>query len=199
MDNKKINIKSLIFLFLLLVVGLVGTTIAYFSSERVIVNEFKTSTYNVVIEEEFYDTWGTKKVSFANKEETNVSVVLRINYNEFWRYEKDGTKFSLDNNVNGENLVTKNWTSEFTNDFIAGEDGWFYYKKILNAEESIQVLESIDLKDDLVISSTYSEEYSIATYELDFNFEAIQANTEAISKIWGKNANFVGDDITWQI
>ena len=70
MNKKRFNKKSLFFLLLLLVIGIVGGTIAYYYSEDNLINQFKTSTYNVTIEEEFYNTWGTKKVSFVNKDKT---------------------------------------------------------------------------------------------------------------------------------
>ena len=197
MKFKKIKKKPLIFLLALIIVGVVGTTFAYYYSEVSFPNQFRTMTYNVTIEEEFNDTWGTKKVSFVNKEETNTPVVLRINYNELWRKEVSGVKLSLDNNVNGENVVTKNWTSTFTSDFIDGGDGWYYYKKTLNAEESVQVLNSISLKEDLISTSPYYNDYKSYTYELDFNFEAIQASSSAISEIWGKTATISGSNVTW--
>ena len=154
-------------------------------------------TYNVTIEEEFNNTWGTKKVSFVNNEETNTPVVLRINYNELWRKEINGVKLSLDNNVNGTNVVTKNWTTAFTNDFIDGGDGWYYYKKTLAAEASVQVLDSIALNESLISTSPYYDDYKAYTYELDFNFEAIQARSSAISEIWGKTATISGGNVTW--
>lgn len=198
MKLKSIKKKPLIFLLGILVLGIVGGTFAYYYSEIAISNEFKTLTYNVQIEEEFNKTWGTKKVSFVNKEATNTPVVLRINYNESWRKEVNGTKLSLDNNVNGENAVTKNWTTAFTNDFVLGDDGWYYYKKTLNAKKSVQVLESITLNEDLISTSPYYDEYKDYDYELDFNFEAIQANTDAISEIWNKKATISGGNVTWE-
>ena len=197
MKFKKLKKKPLIFLLALIAIGVVGTTFAYYYTEVSFPNQFRTMTYNVTIEEEFNDTWGTKKVSFVNKEETNTPVVLRINYNELWRKEVSGVKLSLDNNVNGENVVTKNWTTDFTNDFIDGGDGWYYYKKTLNAEESVQVLNSISLKEDLISTSPYYNDYKSYTYELDFNFEAIQASSSAISEIWGKTATISGSNVTW--
>lgn len=198
MKLKNIKKKPLIFILAILVLGIVGGTFAYYYSEIAISNEFKTLTYNVQIEEEFNKTWGTKKVSFVNKEATNTPVVLRINYNESWRKEVNGTKLSLDNNVNGENAVTKNWTTAFTNDFIEGDDGWYYYKKTLNAKKSVQVLDSIALNEDLISTSPYYEEYKDYDYELDFNFEAIQANTDAINEIWNKKATISGGNVTWE-
>lgn len=197
MKFKKIKKKPLFFLLLLLALGIVGTTFAYYYTEIAIPNQFRAMTYNVTIEEEFNNTWGTKKVSFVNNEETNTPVVLRINYNELWRKEVNGVKLSLDNNVNGTNVVTKNWTTAFTNDFVDGGDGWYYYKKTLNAEESVQVLNSISLNESLISTSPYYNDYKTYTYELDFNFEAIQANSSAISEIWGKNATITGGYVTW--
>lgn len=197
MKIKKLKKKPLIFLLALFILGIIGTTFAYYYTEISIPNQFRAKTYNVVIEEEFNNTWGTKKVSFVNKEETNTPVVIRINYNESWQKDVNGVKLSLDNNVNGENVVDKNWTSAFTNDFIAGEDGWYYYKKKLKANESVQVLNSIALKENLISTSPYYDDYKSYTYELDFNFEAIQANSNAITEIWGKTATFSGDNVTW--
>lgn len=197
MKFKKIKKKPLFFLLLLLALGIVGTTFAYYYTEIAIPNQFRAMTYNVTIEEEFNNTWGTKKVSFVNNEETNTPVVLRINYNELWRKEVNGVKLSLDNNVNGTNVVTKNWTTAFTNDFIDGGDGWYYYKKTLAAEVSVQVLDSIALNESLISTSPYYNDYKSYTYELDFNFEAIQASSSAISEIWGKTATISGGNVTW--
>ena len=63
---KKINKKPLIFILIVLVLTIVGGTYAYYYSEVILPNEFKTMTYNVTIEEEFNNTWGTKKVRFVN-------------------------------------------------------------------------------------------------------------------------------------
>lgn len=195
---KKIKKKPLIYLLAVLLLGIAGTTFAYYYSEVAIPNKFKAMTYNVQVEEEFNDTWGTKKVTFVNKETTNTPVVLRINYNESWRKEVNGIKLSLDNNVNGTSAVTKNWTSAFTSDFIAGDDGWYYYKKTLNANSSVQVLDSISLNESLISTSPYYDDYKSYTYELDFNFEAIQATSNAIKEIWGKNAVINEGNVTWE-
>lgn len=197
MKFKIIKKKPLFFLLLLLALGIVGTTFAYYYTEIAIPNQFRAMTYNVTIEEEFNNTWGTKKVSFVNNEETNTPVVLRINYNELWRKEVNGVKLSLDNKVNGTNVVTKNWTTAFTNDFIDGGDGWYYYKKTLAAEASVQVLDSIALNESLISTSPYYDDYKSYTYELDFNFEAIQASSSAISEIWGKTATISGGNVIW--
>lgn len=191
--------KPLFFILLLLVVVGIGGTFAYYYTEVIIPNQFKTLTYNVTVEDEFYDDWGVKKVFFVNKEETNTPVVLRINFNEAWRREVDGMALSLDNNVNGENVVLKEWTDTFNNDFIKGDDGWYYYKKVLNSSERVQVLESITLNEELILTSPYYEDYKVFDYELSFNFEAIQASSGAVSDIWNRSVSISGDEVTWKL
>ena len=100
--------KAIIILLTAAGVLFISGTVSYYLTDVRVVNEFKTMTYNVTIEEEFNNTWGTKKVRFVNNEETNTPVVLRINYNEKWRKEVDGVLLSLDNNVNGEKNLTYN-------------------------------------------------------------------------------------------
>ena len=187
--------KSLVFVFMLLLLIGIGGSFAYYYSEVVIPNEFKAKTYNVTIEEVFNNTWGTKEVSFVNNESTNASVVLRFNYNEKWRKTENGVTNSLSNTIGGVSVVDKTWTSAFTNDFVKIGD-WYYYKKVLNALERVQVLSSISKNTTLIASS--GEPYDDYDYELDFNFEAIQASGEAISDIWGKTVTIEGSNVTWQ-
>ncbi len=98
---------------------------------------------------------------------------------------------------NGTNVVNKVWTSTFTNDFVLGSDGWYYYKKILKPQTEIQVLDSVSLNTTLVNGSIYKDDYLDGKYYLDFNFEAIQATPEAVLEIWNKNITINGDDVSW--
>lgn len=192
-QNKKYKLKtkSLIFIILLLIVTIVGATYAYFTSETRILNQFKNATYNVQLEEEFNDDWGTKKVWFANNEETNTPVVLRINYNESWTKEDKDGFLTLSNIYEGENVVTKNWTSDFTDNFTLGSDGWYYYNKVLKPQEKVQVLESIE--------KNAPAEYNSYNYQLTFNFEAIQATESAVKELWDKTITIDGDNVQWTL
>lgn len=190
MKNKKF--KPLIFVGILTVVcAVVGYTVAYYYSNIVVPNQFQSMTYNVQItEEDFNNTFGTKKVFFKNEEETNTPVVLRFNFNESWGN-------GVNNLINGTNVVTKTWTDTFTNDFALGDDGWYYYKKVLNPQESVQVLESISRNDTLINSSPNRSEYVNSNYHLDINFEAIQATPEAVQEIWNKSITITETSVTW--
>ena len=191
--------KPLFFILILLVLGLIGGTFAYYYNEVSFPNRFKTMTYNVTLEENFNDDWGTKEVFFKNKETTNMPVVLRINYNEEWSKKVNNETYTLSNTVNNQDVVTKTWTNDFLNNFTLGSDGWYYYKKVLNSGDSVQVLSSITLNENLIRNNPNYNNYKTYDYELAFNYEAIQANTEAVSSIWNKTITINGNDITWQL
>ena len=148
-------------------------------------------TYDVAIEEEFYDTWGTKKVYFVNKEDEGVPVVIRYNYNEYWTGANDVV-------LQGPStMVIKNWFVDNNTSLIPPgtyyNDGWYYLPVVLNGGESVQVLDSVNVTD----STTFNNNYSGYNYHLVFNYEAIQANVDAISSLWGKTATIEGSVVTW--
>ena len=195
--TRKIKIRSLFFLLGFLVLISVGGTIAYYYQNVTLPNEFQTLVYNVTIDEEYYDDWGTKKVYINNSDSSNTPVVLRINYNEIWNYKGYGADVKLSNTINGTNVVDKDWTSTFTNDFIDGQDGWFYYKKLLSPNETIQILDSISLNTTLIESSPDYQDYLDFDYKLSINYEALGPNTNKISSIWNKTATISGNNVTW--
>ena len=189
--------KPLIYLLAILSIFVVGRTFAYYLEEVSIPNRFKTMTYNVKLEEVFHNQFGTKEVTIKNEEETNTPVVLRVNFTERWSKEVENTVKTLSNTINGQSVVTKNYTSAFTNDFVLKDDGWYYYKKTLKSQESVKILNSIALNESLVNGSDYSNEYHTYNYELDVNFEAVQADSKAINNVWGKTATINGGAVTW--
>ena len=192
-EKLKNNKKVIIALLSLLTIGIVGVTAAvvYFKSE--LENKFNTSAYNIAIEEEFYDDWGTKKVSIVNHDST--PVVIRVAYIETWSDNNDAVSLQLSNKINGIDVVTKAWTDSWKNDFILNEDGWYYYKKVLTENEAVQILESINLNKE--VADTSLENYNLYDYELDFRYEAIQATTDAVKEIWGLDVTINGGEITW--
>lgn len=196
-STKKLKSKPLIFLILSISVFLIGGTFAYYYANYSLPNIFKTMTYNININEEFNGNWGTRKIYITNSETSNTSVVLRINYNEIWSKTVDGTPLTLSNTVNGINVVNKEWTSTFNNDFVDGQDGWYYYKKLLSPNQTIQILESISLNNDLISTSPYYDDYLTYNYEMLFNYEALEVNREKIKEIWNKTITVNGINISW--
>lgn len=191
MNNK----KMIWVLPLLLFVSGVGTVLAYYLNSVTISNKFNTMTYDVEIKERFENKFGTKEVEFVNKEkDTSVGVALRVRYNELWsNVNENGVVSVLSNKIGNINVVDKEWTNDFLNDFDY-IDGWYYYKKILKPGESVKILNSIS-KNSILSSHTEYNEYD---YELTFNFESIQATKKAISDTWNKQIIIEGDNITWE-
>lgn len=195
MKDKIKNIKPLIFLLSLILAGTFSGTLAYFTDSKVYNNIFDITKYNVKITEEFNNEFGTKKVNFVN--DGTSDVLIRINYNEYWSKLVGEDKIILNNKINGENLVNKEWTEEFKNNFTY-YDGWYYYNKLLKSNSSIQVLTSISLNEDLINNSINKDEYLGTNYDLDFNLETIQASNESASDIWGAKVKIDGDDALWE-
>ena len=193
------NKRIVIFILAIAFMGIIGSTYAYYQSNVALPNRFQTMTYNVTVEENFNNTWGTKEVTFRNNEETNIPVVLRVNFNEQWRKDFDGTVSLLSNKITGTDVVTKNWTTDFTNNFELKSDGWYYYNKVLGPQESVKVLNSIALNNSLISSSPNYSDYQTYDYRLDFTFEAIQADIGAVIDIWNMNPLiYEGGAITWR-
>ena len=196
MKKRKLKTKPLI-LLAIFTIAIIGGTIAYFYQNINIPNQFKTMTYNINLTEEFNNDWGTKNVYITNNESSSTPVVLRISYNEIWSKTVNNNVSTLSNTINGNNLVNKEWTSTFTNDFIDGSDGWYYYKLVLNPNETIQILKSIALNTNLIENTEYYNDYREYNYNLIFNYEVIEAKTTTISEIWGKNASINNQSVTW--
>jgi len=195
--NKKITIS----LLALLLVGVVGLSYALFQNNTSFENNFKSSDYNVSLTEEFYDTWGTKKVSVVNNEEST-DILLRINYDEVWSKTLDddtvvtlSTTFTTSSGT--ERAAILNKPSDYDTNFIDGGDGWYYYTKVLQPNETVNLLESISLNENLK-GTAYYEDYSTYDYQLSYNYEAIQATTEAAKKIWGYDITISeSGEVTW--
>jgi hypothetical protein len=189
--SHKINKKIFLAVALIALSGVAGaivfTAFAVSRNTTSIENNIKVATNGVKIVENSVSGFGQKEVSFLNDGAESAPVLLRIAYSETWT-NSDGTIVS---NLSGNNnVVAKTWTTAFVNDFADGGDGWYYYKKVLNPETSVQVLSAIALSD-----STYSK----YNYDLAFRFESVQADATAANTLWGKTAT-IGNDgsVTWQ-
>ena len=195
MKTKK---RSLVFLLLLLLVVCVGSTYAVFYTQLAIPNKFDIMLYNVQIDDDFSGTWGVRNVKFTNKDASNSQIVLRISYNELWNDKESDSVIKLNNLVDGKNVVEKEWTDEFLKDFFLADDRWYYYKKVLQPNESVQVLKSVNLNEQLISKSPDYFRYKNYNYELSFNYEAVSAVSNDIKDAWGINASIKEGDVNWE-
>lgn len=196
-SKRKLKKKSLMFIIAILAIGTIGVTFAVFYTNFERKNVFNTAEYNVTIEENAPEaTWPnvTREVTIANQ--GTADVVLRVSYNEMWTKTISEQVINMNNLVAGENVVTKNWTEEFANNFIL-KDGWYYYNKVLNGKTNVKILDSLTLNETILNDNGVYDEYTSADYELDFNFESVQASEAAIEEVWGIDATIDGESITW--
>ena len=81
--------KSLIIILLILVVGVIGLTLAYFANTANITNEFKSKEYGTTVTEEFTspDNWlpgSTEPKTLTVTNSGQVDEAVRVSYTESW-------------------------------------------------------------------------------------------------------------------
>lgn len=196
MENDKIETKkedknyrsTIAIIILLLVFGIVGVTLAYFSSRQTYSNVFKTKPYSTEFTENFTspDNWvpGTttpKTVTAKNTGEVDVAV--RVSYTENWKSANGAT---LDGMQDAEKAAIINLSN---NDDWVHSNGYYYYNKTLKTGESTNsFIESVTFNENIEADFECREEagskvctstgngYDGATYTLTIKVETIQAN-----------------------
>ena len=200
MSNKN---KSLIVILIVLTIGLVGVTIAYFSNSTSIDNTFKTKEYGTTTDEDFVspNNWlpgDTEPKTLTVTNSGNVDEAVRISYTETWtsKNAKDNDQEGdLPLKQNNNDVAIINWAN--TDDWsTVTENGvtYKYYKyKLAPTETTTSLLESVTFNSAAVNNSNCVETtpepgkkvitcdstgngYDGATYKLRFNVETVQYN-----------------------
>lgn len=191
------NKKALFALALVALIGVVGGSFAYFTSNAVFKGDFTSGTYSTTVTEEFTspDNWTpgtrtTKKVNVTNK--GSITISARAKYTESWT-AADGTSLPLSRNGArvAQFTVNSNW--------IKATDGWYYYNDTLATDETstdfissvtfnpnFELLEGTDIKCETTKTSTGQEVncqsldsgFAGATYTLVVTIETIQSDAE---------------------
>ena len=196
--------KSLIALLVLVIVGVICFTLAYFSDSITIGNEFKTKEYGTSVTEEFVspDNWTPGTTTEKSVIATNTGKVdeaVRISYTEKW-VAVDGTELSgwVDEKGNVTNHEDELATDEraaiinFDNESDwTLSDGYYYYNyKLAPTESTSSLIESVTFNSIVQSSSNCPIEvtggsqtitctstgngYDGATYTLTFTIETVQ-------------------------
>lgn len=195
------NKKSLVALVALLVVGVVGSTFAYFTSTKTFKNEFATEAYKTSVSETFKaptewtpGTTTSKVVTATN--EGDVEVAVRVKLDEAW-----SNGLTLTQTTNGEtwNVAVINFTNAEKWEL---KDGYYYYKEVLaKGESTLPLFDSVTYNanmtkelagitctettngDTVTETCTSGNGYAGATYTLNVTVETIQA--DAATAQWG--------------
>ena len=190
--------KNLIVLLLIAVIGIVGVTIAYFSSTTTFENVFETLEYGTEYIEKFTspDNWKPGDVTEKTLEVKNsgsVDEAVRVKVEESW-VSKNGTTLLL---KQGDNVAADiHWINEddWTKVIVDGEDYYYYYYnyKLAPQETTSKLLDKVtfnplinattscsDTVVDGVTTRTCNSSgagYDGATYTLKFTIETVQYN-----------------------
>lgn len=195
----KRNKKPLLALILLLVVGTVGVTFAYFGDLIEFPNLFKSKPFSTRSQENFVSptdwTPGTttpKEVTVTNTGE--VDVLVRVLYKESWKY-KNGNYLSL--NQNGVKAAIINFDN--IDDWYREGDYYYYNKKLSSGETTSSFIKSVTFNENIIGDVTCTtnngvqnceasnNSYEGATYTLNIEIETVQL--DQYTNIWHTDLN----------
>ena len=189
------NKKSLVALLLVAVLGIVGVTIAYFTSTDTFTNVFRTQPYRMEVTEVFESpsNWvpgtTTSKVVYANNT-GNVGAAVRVSYTESW---KDALNQNLPlKDDQNRNAAILNFPSNFSENWVksteSGVDYYYYKTEVAAGASTTNFLESVTFNPNVTISTdhdcttvgstttctTATGGYAGGTYTLTITVETVQ-------------------------
>ena len=198
---KKIkNKKSLVALVFVAILGIVGGTIAYFTSTDTFENVFGTKSYSMEVVETFEspDDWtpGTttnKTVIATNK--GDVDAAVRISYTESWT-DANGDPLPLTDNAtptpNRAAIINfaSDYTTKWTKSTEGGKDYYYYKTKLAKNASTSSLIQSVTFNPAVTISTTdncvtnatthtktcttTTDGYAGGTYTLTIKVETVQ-------------------------
>ena len=200
--------KSLLVILLILVVGVVGLTLAYFSNTASVENTFNTKQYGTTVNEVFEspDNWtpGTttpKTLTITNS--GNVDEAVRISYRETWTSANSNTEGDLELSQGNNRAAIINFanSSDWTKVTENNKDYYYYNYKLAPGEVTSTLLDSVTFNSAItnssncttsetatgkqVVCSSTGAGYDGATYKLVFTVETIQY--DKYMSAWGTN------------
>lgn len=145
------------------------------------VNQLESRTVSVTVEENFpvkyVEAEATKDKAVTVRNTGSAAAFVRVSYAEYWTTDTE----QLADATN----VKQNWTSDWTSDFERHDDGWYYYKKVLPAGESVQVLKSVTFPANVTAGASYHLDFQVETVQVS---DEAEVNTDATGKLFGRTA-----------
>ena len=204
---KCFRLKVLFFVSCFIIIVTVICTIAVYYNSVSYDDEIVSNSFDVVMDNSYISEFGDAYVNIINL--GDIPVLLRIHVGESWyldynldSYDPDGNVdkdiIPISNKCNGYDVVMKGWTDTFLDDFVLEDDGWYYYKKILNASDSISLISYIDLDYEVLDNCSNRQLYeSVYSYKLRFNFEVIKVDSLTSNDMWGMQFTKDGNNVNW--
>jgi len=206
---KKTN-NILLVILLILVVGVVGLTLAYFSNTADVENTFTSKQYGTTVNEVFEspENWtpGTttpKTLTVTNS--GNVDEAVRISYTETWTSANSNTEGDLELSQGNNRAAIINFanSSDWTKVTENNKDYYYYNYKLAPGEVTSTLLDSVTFNSAIanssncttsetatgkqVVCSSTGDGYDGATYKLVFTVETVQY--DKYGEAWNTNAS----------
>ena len=191
------NKKRLFTTLGLLLIAIVGTTFAYYTSNTTFENVFNAGKYKVTLTEVFEspDNWvpgETIPKTVTAKNDGTVPAAVRISYTEQWLKEIDGVETDITSQVTP-NPAIINFAN--TNDWTLS-NGYYYYKYILEStNETSSFISGVTLDPNLNSVTCTGEgntktceaqnPASGAKYKLTFTIQTVQY--DQYQNVWNTN------------
>ena len=160
--------KSLVALLLVAVLGVVGVTIAYFTSTDTFENVFATKPYSMEVVETFEspDDWtpGTttnKTVVATNK--GDVEAAVRVSYTESWKDASNNILPLKDGSNNSAAIINfaSDLSTKWTKSTEGGKDYYYYKTKLAKNASTTSLIESVTFNPDVTISTSDTCTYTL--------------------------------------
>lgn len=155
--------KSLVALLLIAIIGVVGGTFAYFTSNDTFTNIFRTKAYNVEVKEVFTSpsdwtpgTTTSKTVTATNK--GDVDAAVRIWYEEEWKNSSNQTLDLTDSQSNRAAIINKpeDFASHWTTSTEEGTTYYYYKTKLAKNASTSAFMNSVTFNPAVEIATTHN-------------------------------------------
>ncbi|MPQ42619.1 TasA family protein [Clostridium tarantellae] len=204
-EQKEVNrrkIPIILFIIFIIALSLVGGTYAWFVNAQKKINNFTLGDIKHEILYNFKEQGAAEDIlpgEIVNKDvwihnKGKSDALLRVKITPIWK-KKDGSGTEIKNND-----VILNFVSDVDTNWQKGNDGYYYYKKVLSAHEGSQahaennkidnskipVCYSNQLLDSIQLNTNINDQISYANKNFDVMIvsETLQVNMEACKENW---------------
>ncbi len=201
MKNKRI----IIVILLVICIGFIGFTYAYFFNSTQLENEFKSKQFGATFNETFESPGDWKPGDTTEKRvfvtnNNDVDMAVRVSFTETWE-ATDGT--TLSNTQNDESVAIINFSN--TRDWIKIGNYYYYKYRLKKNEATSDFMNSVTFNEnvDFSVSCTTNNNSNIsnciystgdylgASYTLNITIETIQFDN--YKDIWGSNIELLNE------
>lgn len=176
-------------------VAMVRPSLALFTSQDSEINEFETGNVDIEIIENFNGCELTESPKTCTKEvsiqniTSKTDAIIRVAIIPYWQ---DETGKAWPGDVSS-SVVQLNFAENYSDSWVDGGDGYYYYNQLVSAnEETTQLLSSVTV----TIPENLRDRYEGKTLIVDVKAEAVQPTRAAVEAVWPNLTEEVKDMIS---